>query len=186
MEAGLRLGGPVLVCHPPFFSSHRPEGRWGGDSCSLSSTRLHCLPPPVLALRIGSPAGSPSPAAQPMVGLPGVVLSILSHFLLSHSALPSLLPSGSCPVLLDSISGCLCESASLKRQTWKGPRRSSSPTLSFFRGGRQLRERKVLKGEVAQQVVAGPGSRRHTALGVRRLGFEDCVMTNLTDLSIQP
>lgn len=55
-------GGRAFVCYPPSFSSHRPGGRWGGDNCSLSCARLHCLPRPVLALRTGSPAGNPSPA----------------------------------------------------------------------------------------------------------------------------
>ena len=130
VQAGLGSGERAFVCHPPSFSSHRPGGRWGGDNCSLSSTRLHGLPLPVLAVRLGSPAGNPSPAAQPTGARPGVLLPCLpaaSPLALLYFSL------GSLPI---PINFCLWLSlyVSLSRRlTWKGRRRSSGPPLLFLR-----------------------------------------------------
>lgn len=98
---------------PPSFSSHRPEGRWGGNSCSLSSTRLHCLPPSVLALRVGPPAGSPAPAAQPTVGLLSFHCITL-FFRLPRPLLSSLLPLDFRPTLVKPLSLSFCVSLSQK------------------------------------------------------------------------
>lgn len=58
--------------HLPCFSSHRPESRWGGDSCwvlcSQGSIVCYLLSWPQDRVSVGSP----SPAAPP--GLPGTLL----------------------------------------------------------------------------------------------------------------
>lgn len=139
---------------------------------------------PLLGPEDRVPTGSPSPAAQPTAGLPGVVLSPLNPSALP--AVPLLTPISAAPSVWSPspVAGCPCVPASLKRQTWKGPRRPSSPTLSFFRGGRQP-EPESSEGKLHRRLWQGPGPGSTLPWASSLSGLRRC-NDSLTGVSLQP
>ena len=143
-EAGRLSGGRALICHSSIFLL--PQAR-RQVSQALLSPNFHCPPPPVLALRMGSPA------ARRTVSL--VASPIPSLRLSAHPA--------SLPLWL-----AVCVSLSPKTVRY-GRAAEIIRSHAFILQMRKAAQRGEGPAAGAQQTMARPMSRKHTALHGRRL-----------------